>query len=158
MAKLLGWGCLLLIAAAAFAMMGCNRKSEKTIQDTPWSRISVDYCVGNGPNVKLKTWTTEDAATLEKLRGAFQVLSRKGLSLIATMTTNEIRLSAAGGDEFVLYVFEDTKLSCYDARNRKDSISLEVAECFVQELTKAIEAAGGDEVHFVYKYDVNVMK
>ena len=137
-------------------LTGCevSGRHGQALMQKPWTEISVDYCVGPGPDVKMKTWSTANAKVLRELQDSLDVESARWLSLIARMTTNRIELKTADGDTLIIHVFDAHSLSMYDAQHAGDSFSLKIRGDFVARLKAIIETAEGERIHFWYNTEV----
>ena len=148
---------LLAILTAAVASLGCNNNYPDPAT-TAWAKIEVNYCVGSPPTVTMKSWATEDQGLLNDLHDAFKIKTKRGLSLVGTMTTNCIELRLADGKAIVMYVLGEERLTSHNPANRKQSYSLTTEKGFVGKLRDVIQAATGETVHFYYRREVTISR
>ena len=68
--------------------------------NTPWKSLEVEYCTSKG---ETRVWRSTQAAELEQLRTSMAPETPRGLTMILTSYTNEIRLVLASGQRWNLY-------------------------------------------------------
>ncbi|GAH85832.1 unnamed protein product, partial [marine sediment metagenome] len=118
--------------------------------------LSVRYCVGKGPDVVMRTWSTSDTTTLEELRRELAILEVKPLSLIFKVKTNQLKIGLSTGNTIEAYVGDDDDLCMHDPDRPKRSYSIRVTPAFVRKLRDRIAADTGQEVRFYYDREVNI--
>lgn len=147
----------LLILVASGCLCGCEKRGTEA--DTRWTSLGVRYCVGEGPDVREKEWFTKDPALLNSLSTAIANRSEmKRLSLIGTMRTNRLCVNRADGSRLEIYILSEKGfISVHDPDSPHDSASMSVSSEFSGKLKNAIRSSTGEEPHFVYNTEVNVL-
>lgn len=141
-------------------MCGCGSHDECSdplqICSAEWESLSVQYCVGAGPQVVAKKWASRDEAVMRRLKKAMIIKECASLSLIGTMTTNRLQMRLDDGNAIEMYVLANTQLSMHDPKRPKRSYLLIVDTAFVEVLKNVIAADTGDDPRFYYSHEVDV--
>ncbi len=149
----------LLSGVLGVLLVGCGEsKYGKEMINAPWTEMTVDYCVGSGPDVKMKTWVTKDPKVLKELQKSLKIQSIRWVTVGASMTTNRIQLKTADGNNLEMCILDENRVAFHDADHPGDAFFLVIATGFTNRLQGAIEATEAGEVHFWYRTEVNVSR
>ena len=150
-------GRLMLLFAMTLLAAGCKARQSDPLglTATKWKSLSVQYCVGEGSTVVMKSWSTSDEALLDQLQH-LGVQEVSPLSLIGTMTTNRLDIVLATGETIRMYVLDEHMLTMHDPARKKKSYSLRLDGDFVKRLRSMIDDQAHDSIHFYYDHEVSV--
>jgi hypothetical protein len=161
---------ILLFPVVGYFSLDAWLNYHMSVTGREWKRLSVDYCVGEGQQVQMKTWTTSEPQLLNKLRNSLTIYRQTGLTLIGTMRTNRLTIDFNYGNRLEMYVIqeEECKLSPYqgekcqlsfhDPDRRYLSFHLDTSGEFVRLMRKEIEAGGEGKIHFCYDHEVVISR
>jgi hypothetical protein len=112
--------------------------------NTPWKSLEVEYCTSKG---ETRVWRSTQAAELDQLRASMAPATPRGLTMILTSYTNEIRLVLASGQRWNLYYRDrPTDVTLYDPDSIKRSFTVRISEALYSKLSSALIASGGESI------------
>ncbi|NCC62212.1 MAG: hypothetical protein EOM12_15030 [Verrucomicrobiae bacterium] len=118
------------------------------LSEMKWESLYVEYIeMSKGESVR-KSWTTNNKDVLNELRESLKVLDAGDLWGLGTMTSNKLRLTLVGGEEWVIYIVSKTSLAINKAIDPPTGFGLKVAPLFYDTLKKVIEHDEGGIVSF----------
>lgn len=148
---------LLVLLTVSVTSSGCENSKPDPVA-TSWKKLKVEYCVGSPPTVTMKSWETEDQKLLDDIHDALKIKSRQALTLVGTMTTNRIAITLADGNDVIMYILDEERLSYHNPANRQQSYSVITDKGFVEKLRNVIQAATGERIHFYYDRRVQIIR
>lgn len=167
-----GYSLLAFLIAACLAGCSCESKHDyasvpKSLNEAvsggkfmltsvAWESLSLRYCVGEGPVVASRTWSTSDKVILNKLRGMVNVQRVRESWMNASMTTNELTVVLVGGEQVRITVLDHGLLAMHRLSDPKDSVSVRVTSTFVDGLTAIVTEQTGDLPRLYYNQEVMV--
>ena len=111
---------------------------------TPWKSLEVEYCTSAG---NTNVWRTTAAAELEQLRSLMAPAPPRGLTMILTSYTNELRLDLVSGQRWKLYYrTTPTTVTFHDPDARKRSFVVDVSETLYARLASVLTESGGQPI------------
>jgi len=140
----------------SFFILGCSIFYPQ-LQRQSWSSIEVDYCVGEGERVQMKTWSTNDPIILKQLKKSYHATSISLAWTAGYMNSNEIRLTLANGKVWNIYIYSPTTYKLIDPTD-KDSFHLDLKLAFFETLKAMIEKHEARSIHFYYFKRVTIVK
>lgn len=126
-----------------FLIVGCGDDVPDLVS-TPWQSLEIEYCTSKG---ETRVWKSPDVGELQQFRALMAPATPKGLTMILTSYTNEIRLTLASGQKWKFYYRDKpTSMTFHDPDSITRSFTVGISDALYSRLSSTLIASGGEAI------------